>query len=138
MTHVITENLPFHINLSGQNAMNFFASLEEQGLTSARPATKLNAWIQGLGAVIAQLPELGVRVSPAVRTETQQILLQQALGLVKPDNGHAKKLRDSFATVSSLPAAYDRFVYPERKKAEAPETKTTPALKKPRPSGPKP
>ncbi|MCE9506849.1 MAG: hypothetical protein K8R48_00840 [Alphaproteobacteria bacterium] len=133
-THVITENLPFHINLGGEKALTLLDSIEEQGLATAKAASKAKAWTQDVGAALENLPKLAVTVSPVVDMETPQVLLQQALGLVKTENGAAKTLKASFATVASLPAAYERFAYPEQKKSGEP--KQAPSPKKPRPPAP--
>jgi hypothetical protein len=129
-THIITENLPFHINLSGEKARALLDNIEEQGLVSARQSAR-NNWTCAVGAALENLPKLAVTVSPVVSMETPQVLLQQALGLIKAENGAPKKLKDSFATVASLPAAYERFSYPEQKKTG--ELKPRPLKRPPAP-----
>ena len=114
-----------------KDAAAFFNKIEERGRDAARQETRADAWTQNLAADLSNLPPISVRVSPVVNmVETPQMLLKQALGQVKAENGAPKTLKEGFATVASLPPAYARFLYPEGKKAE--DKKSQPTAKKPK------
>lgn len=124
-TYAITENSPFPVGLSTQDSEKLFTHAEQQGLKKARHDAKVAPWTPGIGATIKILMPLTVRVAPAIDQTSPQALLAQALGKqTANDNVSKKSLKDAFATVSSLPRAYEQFYYPETKKPSTRSKKT--------------
>lgn len=128
-TYMTTENMTFPVGLNSAEAGALFSSIEERGLKSTHQATQSNLWTMDLGAALAKLQMLNVRVAPFISIKTPQVLLQQLLGLKRDEPAGAKKLQDEFATVAKLPAANERFHYPERKKPAQKRTGSTPGRK---------
>ncbi|MBI3442060.1 MAG: hypothetical protein HY052_09730 [Proteobacteria bacterium] len=115
-TEIITESQPFPVALNDNQAQALFNRVENEGLASAREAVlKVDGWTRSVGATVAQLPALEVRVAPFVSQESPTVLLQQALGQITAEESGPRKLKDAFTTAASLPGAYEQFRYPDRK-----------------------
>lgn len=77
--NIITDHLPFHVNLSRPEALAFFTSLEEEGLASSRKATTAAIWKKNVSAVLNSLPQPAARAAVAETVVPPSALLQQVL-----------------------------------------------------------